>query len=114
MRDNHHEQILCGSGWQDAGGEDTREDRVLFEDEVLFEPMTKYNNKNKLDVGWQCGLFTGVATRTNEEDGKKIMHVPSVQIQVGKKSSYKCKNVKQSSSSSFKFQGSSFKFHVKM
>ena len=46
----------------------TRPNREMaeFGEKILFQPMTKYNEMNKLDVRWQYGLFMDVATRTNE------------------------------------------------
>ena len=40
-----------------------------FVEKILFQPMTKYNKMNKLDVRWQYGLFVGVATKTNMVSG---------------------------------------------
>ena len=47
-----------------ARGTTANREMAEFGEKILFQPMTKYNEENKLDVRRQCGLFKGVATRT--------------------------------------------------
>ena len=69
-RSKPHQQILCGSGRNDADGEGTRDDCKQRDDLIRGEDTVpahdKWNNDDTLDVRRQYGLFLGVAMRTNE------------------------------------------------
>ena len=50
-----------------ARGTTANRETAEFGEKILFQPTTKYNKGNKLDVRWPYGLlFMGVATKTNE------------------------------------------------
>ena len=50
-----------------AHGTTANMDVAEFGEKMLFQPMTKYNKGNKLDVRWQYGLFFNENERDHGE-----------------------------------------------